>query len=92
MEKVQSLSVQRASICFYWFDKLELRPQLIHWSLKYQGLERQNLQGVSSRRRFECGMIFPTLRLIPERCMGSKVQSTVVASPSRVLRARESNL
>ena len=25
----------------------ELWPQLIHWSLKYQGVERPNLQGVA---------------------------------------------
>ena len=32
----------------------ELRPQLIHCSLKFQGVERLNLQGVSCRPRFEC--------------------------------------
>ena len=59
------------------FDILELRSQLIHWSLKYQDVEPPNLQGVSWRPRFECGMTFPTLRLTPERCMGSRAQSPV---------------
>ena len=44
----------------------DLRLRLIHWSLKNQGVERPNLQGVSSRPRFECGMTFPTLCLISE--------------------------
>ena len=34
------------------FDIVELRPRLIHWSLKYQGVERPNLQGVSCRPSF----------------------------------------
>ena len=59
------------------FDILELRPQLIHWSLRHQGVERSNLKGVSCRPRFECGMTFPTLCLTPDRWMGSRVQSTV---------------
>ena len=29
---------------------------LIHWSLKYQCVERHNVQGVSCRPRFVCGM------------------------------------
>ena len=33
----------------------ELRLQLIHWRLKYQGVERHNLQGLSCRLRFDCG-------------------------------------
>ena len=41
------------STCFHLlvleFDIHELRPQLVHWSLKYQGLGRPNLQGVSCR-------------------------------------------
>ena len=64
------------------FDRAELRLQLIHWSLKYQGVERPNLQGVSYRPRFECGMTFPPLCLTPERWMGSRVQSPgVMPSP-----------
>ena len=58
-------------------DASELRPQLIHWSLKYEGVEPPNLQGVSCRPRFESGMTFPTLCLTPERWMGSWAQSTV---------------
>ena len=46
-------------------DVTNLRPkmrwQLIHWSLKYQGVERLNLLGFSCPLRFECGMTFPTL-------------------------------
>ena len=77
-----------------------LRPLLINWSLKYQGVERPNLQGVSFRPRFECGMTFPTLCLVPERWIGSRVQF-LIAYPSRVffsfpwrrcLWGRESNL
>ena len=55
-------------------DILKLRPHLIHLSLKYEGVDRPNLQGVSCRTRFECGMTFPTLCLTPERWMGSRVQ------------------
>ena len=55
----------------------ELRPHPIHWSLKYQGEEPPNLQGVSYRPRFECGMTFPALCLTPECWIGSRVQSTV---------------
>ena len=43
--------------------------------------ELPNLQGVSCRPRFECGMTFPTLCLIPGRWMRSRVQSTVVCFP-----------
>ena len=63
------------------FDILELRPQLIHWSLKYQGVERHNLLGLSCRLRFDCGMTFPTLCLTPELWMGSRVQSTIGCFP-----------
>ena len=62
-----------------------LRPQLIAGSLKYQGEERPNLLGLSYRRRFNCGMTFPTLCLTPERWMGSRVQSTVGCSLSCVI-------
>ena len=50
--------------------------ELIHWSLMYQGVGRPNLQGLSCRIRFECGMTFHTLCLTPERWMGSRVLST----------------
>ena len=63
------------------FDIRELRPRLIHWSLKYQGVELRNLQDVSCRPRFEFGMTFPTLCLTPERWMDSRVQSTVGCFP-----------
>ena len=62
-------------------DISELRPQLIYWSLKYQGVERPNLLGISCLLRFDCGMTFRTLCLIPERWMGSRVQSTVGCFP-----------
>ena len=39
------------------YNIVELRPQLIHWSLMYQGVERPNLLCLSCW--FECGMIFP---------------------------------
>ena len=51
----------------------ELRPQLIHWSLKYQGVEHHNLQGLSYWLRLECEMTFPTLCLILERWINSRV-------------------
>ena len=63
-----------ASLCS---DQSFLSDQLIHWSLKCQGVEPPNLQGVSCRHRLEWGRTFPTLCLIPERWMGSRVQSTV---------------
>ena len=58
-------------------DIPELWAQLIHWSLKYQGVERLSFLGLSCRPRLECGMAFNTLRLTPERWMGSWVQLTV---------------
>ena len=75
--------LQRASICFYNIElvSVELRPQLIHWSLKYEGEELPNLVGLSCRLRFECGMTFPTQCLTPERWMGSTEQSTVGCLP-----------
>ena len=51
------------------FDILVLRPHLNHWSFKYHGVERPNLQGVSCRPRFECGMTCPILCLTPKRWM-----------------------
>ena len=45
----------------------KLRLHLIHYSLKYQGVEHPNLQGVSCRPRLLCGMTFLTLFLTPER-------------------------
>ena len=59
------------------FDIPELRPQLIHWSLKYQGVERPNLLGLPCRPKFDRGVTFHALCLIPECWMGSRVQSTV---------------
>ena len=49
------------------FDIPVLRLQLIHQSLKYEGVERTNLQGVSCRPRRVCVMTFITLCLTPER-------------------------
>ena len=63
-------------------DMPELRPQLIHWSLMYQGVERPNLLGLSCRLMFECGMTFPKLCLTPERWIGSRVQATVGCFPA----------
>ena len=34
--------------------------QLTHWSLKYHGVKRPNLHGVSCRPRLVCGMTFHT--------------------------------
>ena len=62
------------------FNLSKLRPQLIHWSSRYLGVERHNLLGLSCRRRFECGITFPTLCLTPERWIGSTVQSTTVVA------------
>ena len=62
-------------------DIPELRPQLVHWNLKCQGVESPNLLGFSYRLRFDCGMTFPTMCLTPERWMGSRVQSTVGCCP-----------
>ena len=50
-------------------DIVELRPELIHWSLRYQDVKRQNLRVVSGQPRVECGMTFPTLCLTAERWM-----------------------
>ena len=58
------------------FDIPELRPQLIHWSLKYRCVEHPNFAWFSYRLRFDCGMTFPTVCLTPELWMGSRVQST----------------
>ena len=41
------------------FDIFVQRPLLIHWSLKFQGVERPNLLGLSCRLRLDCGMTFP---------------------------------
>ena len=43
------------------FDIPELRLRLIHWSLKYEGVERPNFQSIFCRPRFECRMNSPTL-------------------------------
>ena len=63
------------------FDKLDLQPQLIHWSLKYQGVEPPNLKGLSCRPRFEYGITFPTLFFTSKCWMGSRVQSTIGCFP-----------
>ena len=59
------------------FDILELRPQLIHFSLTYQCEDRLKLQGIACRTRFVRGMVFPSLCLTLERCIGLKVQAAV---------------
>ena len=38
------------------FDNVELRWQLVHWSLKFERVERQILQGISCRPRLLCGI------------------------------------
>ena len=63
------------------FDIPEMLPQLIDFSLKYQGIERPNLIGLSCRLMFDCGRTFPTLCLTPERWKGSRLQSTVDCFP-----------
>ena len=63
------------------FDISELRSQLIHWSLKYHGVEPSNLQGDSCRPRFECGMSLPSRCFTSERWVGSRMQSTVGCFP-----------
>ena len=67
------------SACFHLllleFAIHELRPLLIHCSLKYQGVELPILQGVSCRPRFECLITSPSLCSTPERWMGSRAQS-----------------
>ena len=55
-------------------DIPEKQLQLIQYSLKYQGIERLNLNGVSCRPRLVCGMTFPTQCLTPERQMGFREQ------------------
>ena len=54
--------------------RVRLRLWLIHWSLKYKGVERLNLQGVSCRPTLVCGMTFPTVFGIG---MGLREQSIV---------------
>ena len=49
------------------FDISELWPQLIHWSLKCQGVKIPKLVGVSSRPWLEFRINFPKLCLIQER-------------------------
>ena len=71
--------VQWASIGIY--TRVQHGERLIHWSLKYEGLERRNLQGVSYLPRFVSGMTFPTLCLTPKRRMGLRGQSTVGCFP-----------
>ena len=63
------------------FDIPKLWPQLIHWSLKYQGVEHPNLLGLSCWLRFDCGMTFHTLCLTLECWIHSRVQSTISCFP-----------
>ena len=62
----------------------DLRHQLIHWSSKYQGVERLNLQGVSSSSRLVRGNNHPYTVLDPRMLDGISSQSQV-ASPGYVL-------
>ena len=80
---IRTLSLCSASfhLLLQEFDISELRPQLIHWSLKYQGVKHPNSLGLFCRLRFDWGMTFPTLCLILERWMGSRVQLTVGCFP-----------
>ena len=48
-----------------------------HTQARQQRVECPNLQGISSRPRFVCGMTIPTLCLTPKRRMVLRVQSTV---------------
>ena len=61
--------------------RLELRPQLIRWCSKHQGVEHPKLQGVSCQPRLVCGITFPTLCLTPSRWMGLRKQSIVGCFP-----------
>ena len=54
-------------------------PSCSSMSLNYQGVESPNLQGVSCRPRFVCGMTFPTLCLTPEPWIGLRVHSQLFA-------------
>ena len=63
------------------FDISKLRLHLIHWSLKYAGVEHPNVQGVSCWPRLECRMAFPTLCLTPEHRMDKRMQWTVGCFP-----------
>ena len=63
-------------------DIPDLRPQLIHWSLKYQGGVRPNFLGVSCQPiRFVSVITFPTLYLALDRWMLLRKQSTVGCLP-----------
>ena len=63
------------------FDISVLRLQLIHQSLKYQGVERPKLQSVSYWPRLVCGTTFLPPCLPPERWMGLREQSIVGCFP-----------
>ena len=63
------------------FGILELRPQLIHWSLNYHGTEHPNLLDLSCCHMFKCGMTYSKLCLTQEHWMGSRVQQTFGCFP-----------
>ena len=54
-------------------------------SIRVWSIKRPNLQGVSCRLILVRGMIFPTLSLTPERCLGLREQSNVGCFPEFVL-------
>ena len=66
------------------FDIPELWLQLIHSSLKYQGVECRNLQGVSCWPRLRCGITFPTLCFTLEHLIGLREQLIVGCFPELV--------
>ena len=56
---------------------LELRLQLIQWEFEVPRCSSSTFGRCFLPARFECGMTFPTLCLIPKPWIGSRVQSTV---------------
>ena len=70
-----------ASFELFLLEFDSLRPQLIHWCLKYQGRTSQFARPFLPALRFECGITFPTLCLTPERWVGSRVQFIVGCFP-----------
>ena len=52
------------------FDISELRPQLIHGSLKYQGVGRPDLLCLSYRLRFECACKWPSQHCVSHQNAG----------------------
>ena len=85
---IARLVPNRINVCSVSFHLLlsechtsELLLQLIHYSLKYQAVERRNLHGVSCRLKLLCGITVPTLCLTPELSMGLREQSSVGCFP-----------